>query len=388
MQLIQQIADRPNVRAALEMFNHDITQAVSQIEQIQQVPAPTFAEGERAAYVEGIFQELGLLDIRQDDLHNVYGRMAGKVSGAGPAVVLSAHLDTVFPAATNLGLKRENGRVHGPGIADNSAGVGGMIAAIRAMNQFDIVPDQDIYFVANVGEEGLGDLNGMRAVVDYFGSQPRYIILEGGLFGQILHRAIAVQRFMISVTTGGGHSWKNFGRPSAIHILGQIITRISNLSVPTQPFTTYNVGLIEGGTSINTVAPEARLWLDLRSEMNEPLAALLGKVREIVAQANEQPSVEVAMAQIGDRPAGQIAQDANLIQMAAASLRAVGLKQVNYTSGSTDANIPLSRGYQAVCIGLAKADNVHRLDEYLETEFLARGLGQLLLLTLAAATPA
>ncbi|MCB0028504.1 MAG: M20/M25/M40 family metallo-hydrolase [Anaerolineales bacterium] len=385
MQIVKEIAERPAVRAALEMLRDDLADTVALIERIQQVPAPTFAEGPRADLVEQEFANLGLQDIWRDELNNVYGRMPGRSSN-GPGVIVSAHLDTVFPAGSDLTVTRENGRVHGPGIADNSAGVGGMLAIIDCLRRFELQPEQDVWFVANVGEEGLGDLNGMRAVVAHFGQGPRYIVLEGGLFGQILHRAIAVQRFTITVETGGGHSWKNFGRPSAIHVLGQLIAAISDLIVPVKPFTTFNVGLIEGGTSINTIAPSATMWLDLRSEDNVALAEVLKQVKRLVHDADNGDDVRVHLRQIGDRPAGEIPVETPLVQMAAAALQAVGLQQANFTCGSTDANIPLSRGYEAVCIGLTKAENVHRLDEYMETSLLARGLGQLLLLLLAAAS--
>ena len=384
MQLVNDIAERAAVRAALQSLNDDLDSTLALIERIQQVPAPTFAEGQRADLVQTLFAEVGLQDIHRDKLHNLYGRLPGRQSGQ-PAVVVSAHLDTVFPAGTDLTVTHEPGRIHGPGIADNSAGVGGMLAVVACLRRFGLQPERDVWFVANVGEEGLGDLNGMRAVVAHFGAAPRYIVLEGGLFGQILHRAIAVQRFTITVETGGGHSWKNFGRPSAIHVLGKLIASISELIVPTKPFTTFNVGLIEGGTSINTIAPKATMWLDLRSEDNASLAEVLKQVKRLVHAADSGDDVRVCLHQIGDRPAGEISAERPLVQMAAASLQLVGCGNINLTCGSTDANIPLSLGYDAVCIGLAKAEHVHRLDEYLETGLLPRGLGQIMLLTLAAA---
>lgn len=382
---IETIAQNGRVQAAIAHFPEVVSDIVAQTIAIQQIPAPTFAEAERAAYIAQRFADVGLVEVTQDDLHNVYGRLPGAQRGGNVPVIISAHSDTVFPAGTDLTVRQDGHLIHGPGIGDNSAGVGGIIGLAESLFRHEIRPLADIWFVSNVGEEGLGDLCGMRAVAERFGADAIYLVVEGGLFGQISHRAIGVQRYEISVHTPGGHSWGNFGRRSAIHVLGGLIAAIDQLQVPTNPKTTYNVGVIEGGTSINTIAQNARMLLDLRSEEPQRLGILVAEVEKLVAVCQEQADVTVEMKQIGSRPAGQISREAPLVRQAGAALKRVGCKQIGYIASSTDANVPLSLGYTAVCIGLTESGNAHRLDEYMDSTQLAAGMSQLLMLTLSAA---
>lgn len=377
------IAERPLVQAALAHFGETVEAAVELAIAIQQIPAPTFAEARRAGWVQARFEQLGFDGVQQDELHNVYARYPG--TAGGRPVVISAHLDTVFPESSDLTVRRDGQLIYGPGLADNSMGVAGLIKLAETLVRFEIRPPADLWLVANVGEEGLGDLRGMKAVVDRFGPEAIYLVLEGGSFGRLFYRGIGVRRFRIDVTAPGGHSWGNFGNASAIHALGKLIAAIAAINVPTEPKTTYNVGLIEGGTSINSIAHAASLWLDLRSEEPNALGQLIQQVERLVGQANQQPDVTVTMKLIGDRPAGQLDRNAPLLQWAEAALRRVGCSQIEWSGGSTDANVPLGRGYDAVCIGLAQSGNTHRPDEYLDKTNLAAGLGQLLLLALAAA---
>ncbi len=350
---------------------------------VQQIPAPTFAEAARAAFIARQFTAVPLQDVAQDKLHNVYGRLPAS-NPTHPPVILSAHSDTVFPLETDLTVRRDGRLVYGPGIADNSTGVAGIITLARVLAEANLGLPADLWFVANVGEEGLGDLRGMRAVVDRFGGEAIYLVVEGGLFGQISHQGIGVRRFKLTVQTPGGHSWGNFGARSAIHELARIIVAIDRLAVPKMPKTTYTVGVIEGGTSINSIAQSASGLLDLRSESPVELEGLVTAVSQIIEQANRRKDVQVSMELIGNRPAGQLAADAPLVQWAQAALQAVGHAHPRLIASSTDANVPLSEGYTAVCIGLAESHNAHRLDEYLDPQHLPNGLGQLLLLTLSA----
>ncbi|MEM7112799.1 MAG: M20/M25/M40 family metallo-hydrolase [Chloroflexota bacterium] len=389
---IEQIAAKRRVQAALNHFHQISEQSVETILSIQQIAAPTFAEAERASYVEAQFAVLGLTDVEQDKLHNVYGRFPGRRSGAKtslPPVIISAHTDTVFPIETDLATRRQGNIIYGPGIGDNSTGVAGLLLLIDTLNQHNLQPAADLWFVANVGEEGMGDLCGMRAVGKRFGPEATYLVVEGGLYGQIAHQAIGVRRFRIDVETGGGHSWANFGRPSAIHALGHIISQFDGISVPRNPKTTYNVGVISGGTSINTIAQNASCLLDLRSEDNAALQTLVGEAKAIVEQVRQRKwegsRVKIKMTQVGNRPSGALPRQAPLVTWAEAALHAVGCPKVTYIIGSTDANIPLSMGANAVCIGLTKSGNAHRFDEYVDISKLPQGLGQLLLLILATA---
>jgi len=344
---------------------------------IQQVPAPPFGEAQRAAFIYERFHVEGLQQVSSDEMGNVYGCLPGK--GTARPVILSAHLDTVFPFDTDLQIRRESDKIFGPGIGDNSLGLAGLFGVIWALrqNQADKGPlPGDVWLVANVGEEGLGDLRGMRAVVDRFGANAlAYLILEGMALGQVYYRALGVRRYRITVHTAGGHSWVDYGRPSAIHELAALINKLTALPVPTRPRSSLNVGVIAGGTSVNTIAPSAHLELDLRSEGSAALANLTRRVEAIVKTA-EKPGVQVSIELIGQRPAGKIAASHPLVRLVRQVLHAQGL-QPNLTVGSTDANVPLSRNLPAVTLGLSTGFGAHTANEYINTQPLSQGLAQL-----------
>lgn len=386
---IDRIAKCSQVQEALASFSTRKEEIVDWIIAVQQIPAPTFSEILRASFIESQFTQLGLVDVRQDSLYNVYGRLPGVQPHAHKPVVISAHSDTVFPAATDLSVHWENQRLYGPGVGDNSTGVAGLLAIADTLRRYQLQPKADLWFVSNVGEEGMGDLCGMRAVVNHFGRQAIYIVVEGGLFGQIAHEAVGVRRFRIAVKTAGGHSWGSFGNASAIHELSYLVAAFARMSVPNRPKTTYNVGIVEGGTSVNTIASSASMLLDLRSENAHELERLVNLVADIVNRAQKRAfrrdsSVKIGIEPVGNRPAGSIPRNTPLVSWAEDALRYSGSSTVLYVSGSTDANIPLSLGIPSICIGLTESANSHRLDEYIETTRLPSGLQQLLLLVLAA----
>ncbi|HEY6074551.1 MAG TPA: M20/M25/M40 family metallo-hydrolase, partial [Anaerolineales bacterium] len=241
--------------------------------QIQQIPAPTFSEQERAGFIQARFKEEGLLDVTQDDLGNVLARLPG--TGRGLPLAAVAHLDTVFPLGTDLKVKRDTSSIHGPGLGDNSLGVAALFGLVWKLREKNFQPAGDLWLCADVGEEGLGDLCGMRRVVDHFGTGVSgYLIVEGLALGHIYHRAIGVRRYHVTARTAGGHSWSDYGQPSAVHELARLVTQLTSLPVPVQPRTTLNVGVIAGGTTVNTVAAEAWFDLDLRSEDPHGLARL------------------------------------------------------------------------------------------------------------------
>jgi acetylornithine deacetylase/succinyl-diaminopimelate desuccinylase-like protein len=344
---------------------------------IQQIPAPTFAEQKRSTFIQDRFQAEGLQDVSSDDLGNVYARLPGVRSQL--PLVISAHLDTVFPASTDLTVRRGAEQVYGPGIGDNSLGVAGLFGLLWALRRGAEDPGLpgDLWFVANVGEEGLGDLRGMRAVVNRFGDEvSAYLILEGMALGQIYHRGLGVQRYRISVRTKGGHSWVDYGAPSAIHELSTIVNRLTALPVPETPRSSLNVGVIEGGTSVNTIAPEAHLELDLRSEARAALQSLARATETLVAAANR-AGVQTGFEIIGQRPSGEIPANHPLVLIAQRCLLAQDV-QPNLAIGSTDANIPLSRGLPAVCLGLSTGYGAHTAGEYINIPPLAQGLAQML----------
>ncbi len=350
---------------------------------VQQVPAPTFDEWERAAFVRDRLQGLGLSDVEIDDLGNVYARRPG--CAQRPGLLIAAHLDTVFPRETDLSVRYEGDRVYGPGLGDNSTGVAGLIHLAQAMQRHDLPNQGDIWFVSNVGEEGLGDLRGIRAAVDRLRSSIGCVIaVEGCDFGTLHHQAIGVRRYKIQVRGPGGHSWGNFGTPSAIHALVRLAARLSELSVPRSPRTTFNIGVIEGGTSVNTIAEHASLLLDMRSVSAGALNDLIAQVDQLIAEAAEaNPELQLRATTVGDRPSGSIPRDHPLVRAATEAYQTVGAT-VSYQQSSTDANIPLSQGIPAVCVGLTDGGNAHRQDEFIQPANLGRGLQALLLLALAA----
>jgi len=342
---------------------------------IQQVPAPPFGENNRAALVRDRFAIEGLKDVSTDEVGNVYGCLCGQ--GQARPVVVSAHLDTVFPFGTDLQVQRETDKIFGPGIGDNSLGLAGLFGLLWSLDDAGRTqPPGDLWLVANVGEEGLGDLRGMKAVVDRFGEEPcAYIVLEGMAFGQIYHRALGVQRYRITARTQGGHSWVDYGRPSAIHELATLVTRLTALEVSSNPRSSLNVGVISGGTSVNTIAAEAHLELDLRSEGEEALQSLVRQVEALVS-AVDSPAVNFSLDLIGRRPAGKLPANHPLVRLARHCLKEQGV-QANLAIGSTDANIPLSRGLPAVCVGLSTGYGAHTANEYINTPPVAQGLAQL-----------
>ncbi len=344
---------------------------------IQQIPAPPFGEAQRAAFIHERFHVEGLQEVSSDDLGNVYGCLPGK--GTARPLVISAHLDTVFPFDTDLQIKRDADKVFGPGIGDNSLGLAGLFGLNWALSHSLAgkawLPG-DVWLVANVGEEGLGDLRGMRAVVDRFGAHVlAYLVLEGMALGQVYHRALGVKRYRITVRTAGGHSWVDYGKPSAIHELAALINKLTALPVPTRPRSSLNVGVISGGTSVNTIAPSAHLELDLRSEGTAALESLTRRV-EAMVNAVARPGVEISIELIGQRPAGKIAASHPLVRLVRRVLHKQGL-QPNLTVGSTDANVPLSRGLPAVTIGLSTGFGAHTANEFINTQPLFLGLAQL-----------
>ncbi len=349
---------------------------------IQQIPAPTFAEKERAEYVLSQFRALYLDDAFMDEGFNVYGLIRGKEPHR-PAVMISAHTDTVFAPDTHLQIKRDGDWVYGPGLGDNSIGVAGLLGLIAGLRHLNIQPRCDIWLVADTREEGLGDLGGMKMAFNRLRDRIGMVInLEGMAFGHVYHSGIAVRRLHITAQAEGGHSWLNFGRSSAIHGIVELGHAILQLTLPDSPRTTYNIGMIEGGQSINTIATEAGLWLDMRSENSPSLALIENDVQQIISQL-QRPNLSYTAEVVGDRPAGSIAPDHPLVQMALAALEQVGVRGTLET-GSTDANVPLSLGYPAITVGITRGGNAHRLDEYIETKPIANGMRQLILLTIIA----
>lgn len=350
---------------------------------IQQIPAPTFNEGWRAEFLYAQFQALQLDSVQIDSTGNVLARLPG---GPGKPVVVSAHLDSVFPIGFQLHLDRQPERICGPGIGDNALGVAALLALAEAGRSILPPLSGDLWLAATVGEEGLGNLRGIRAITQRFGAAPlAYLVLEGMGLGNILHRGLGSQRYRVTMHTPGGHSWVNYGRPSAIHELGKLIYRLTILPVSSRPRSSLNIGVIRGGTSVNTIAPEAWLELDLRSEDLQTLESLVDRALRVIETARS-AEVEVEIKVIGKRPAGAIPLDAPLVQSAAMILSELGLSP-RFEIASTEANLPLSLGYPCVALGLTHGEGAHTAQESILTAPVSQGILQLIELVARILTP-
>jgi acetylornithine deacetylase/succinyl-diaminopimelate desuccinylase-like protein len=373
--------DRPSVRAALSAAEQSAPAVAALARKICAIPAPTFQEAERAAFVADQFRARNLAPLG-DPAGNVTARRVGAQSGG--TLLFAAHTDTVFPLGTDLTVRETSGRLHGPGIGDNSLAVAALLMLPRVLDEAHLRTRADLLLCANTGEEGLGDLRGIKqAMADYGSELGAVVAMEGLNLGRVTHQAVGSRRLRITVSGPGGHSWGAFGNPSAIHVLGEIIASIARLPVPREPKTTYNVGMIEGGVSVNTIAPQASLVLDLRSIDPVALETLVGQVDTIVRGA-QRGDVRISSEVIGDRPAGRLASDAPLMLATLAALRELGIEPT-LDASSTDANVPLALGIPAVCIGLTRGGHAHRLDEYIELAPIGRGMQQLVLLVAALA---
>lgn len=365
------------LRAAAETR---VEAVVSLARRICEVPAPTGQEFERARLVASLWQERGYAP-EVDTVGNVYVRRRG-MAGQRPLLMLLAHTDTVFPASTPIAVRREGETLHGPGISDNSVSVAAVLQTFDLLDTLQIETATDILAVANVGEEGLGNLLGARTAVErYRASLGAVLVVDGGL-GHVTYGAVGSKRWRITVSGPGGHSYGSFGMPSAIHGLGRIIAALADLQVPPTPKTTFNVGMIEGGTSVNTIAARASALLDLRSTDVEALGALAQQARQVIEhQAGK--GLHTGIEVLGERPAGERSLDDPLVQLAGTTLHWLGIEP-RYGSSSTDANIPISLNIPAVCVGVTRGEHAHTLQESLQIPPLRQGLAQLARLCIEA----
>lgn len=357
-----------------QLSNELLNDIIEQTCTIQAIPAPTFHENKRAAFFFQQFTLRKLIDVQMDAAGNVLGRIPGYKS-ARPLVV-SAHMDTVHPEGISLDIQKTTDRIIGPGIGDNALGLASILGLVQWLQASNTKLPGDLWLVANVAEEGLGDLRGMQEVVKRFGDTPlAYLVIEGLGIGRILHRGLGVERYRISTHTAGGHSWVDFGTPSAIHELCKIVSRLTTLSVPRRPCTSWNVGVIHGGTSVNTIASEAWLELDLRSEEKSALGNLVAEVHAIV-QAAQNEDIQVKIEQIGKRMAGEIPANHPLVLLAQNALQELHIES-RLDIASTDANWPLGQGLPAICIGITLGNHAHTKEEYILTNPITQGMQQL-----------
>ena len=370
-----------DIGAALDRVATDFApQVLTLAEEIAAVPAPTGEEELRTAFVRDRMAALPFDGIEVDDIGNVVGRLQGL--SPTPQLLIAAHIDTVFPMNTRLAISNDAKRSYGPGIGDNCLGIAAAMLIPSMLEAAGVRPDVDLLITGNVGEEGLGNLRGMIAVMDSHPETGAVIAIEGHNLGRVTHIAVGSMRYRITVEGPGGHSWGDFGKRNAIQAAASIITDLSDIDLPTSPKTTLNVGTIAGGISVNTIAPSCSFLLDLRSVDAKELAKLNASVERILNRKRKEITVTADL--LGVRPAGQVAPTARITRIASAILESMGIAPTGDAS-STDANIPISRGIPAVCIGLTHGGNVHKEDEFIEREPVARGVYQLLGLTVAVA---
>lgn len=370
-----------DIGAALFRVAEEFAPAVlSLAEELAAVPAPTGEEGLRSEFVHERMAQLSFDSVDIDDMGNVVGRLRG-ISAASP-LLIAAHLDTVFPMSTPLEIWNDAARSYGPGIGDNCLGTAAAMLIPSMLDAAGLRPDVDLLITGNVGEEGLGNLRGMIEVMDTHPGVGAVIAIEGHNLGRVTHIAVGSVRYRITVEGPGGHSWGDFGKRNAIHVAASIIDELDGIELPGNPKTTLSVGMIEGGISVNTIAPSCTFLLDLRSVDAGELAKVKTKVEKILSRKRNEIIVTAEV--LGVRPAGQVAPNARITRIASAILDSLGITPTGDAS-STDANIPISRGIPAVCIGLTYGGNVHKEDEYIERGPVPRGVYQLLGLVVSVA---
>ena len=390
---VKRVLADPRFTAAMGAIDRDHDRLVSDIITLTEIASPPFKEERRAAAFLEMLRGTGLTDVERDAEGNVMGLRRGTSASGGPVVVVSAHLDTVFPEGTDVRVKRQGTRLTAPGVGDNSRSLAVMLAMIRAMNEARVTTASDLLFVADVGEEGLGDLRGMKYLMKegrYKDRVAQVIVIDGSGSGDdITIGAVGSRRYRVTFAGPGGHSYSAFGLVNPAFAMAAAIERLSAMHVPDSPKTTFNVGVVGGGTSINSIPNSMWMEVDMRSESPVELekleAAFLTMVREAVAGENRARStaegpIRADIKLMGARPSGQTKPDSAIASIAAESVRAAGLTP-SFTYSSTDANIPISLGIPALRLSSGgTGDRPHTLDEWIDVEKSAslRGIRTLL----------
>lgn len=367
------VADSGIKKALSFIADHEAETIAEQIRTCE-IAAPPFKEGERAKYIRQRFEALGLKNVRIDAIGNVIGERPG--SDPTARVVLSAHLDTVFPEGTDVRVKRDGDILRGAGIADDCRGLAVIQAVSRALDAGTVKTRASIMFVADVGEEGLGNLRGVEHLVtkEMPGKIGAFVSVDGPE-NATFNPEIGSNRYKVTFIGPGGHSWGDFGLPSPIHALGRAINKIAGFSVPDQPRTTFNVGRIEGGTSVNSIAQNASFEIDMRSVGVGALATLDAKFKAAVQEALDEENkgrpagklLKVEVKLIGERPVSRQVMDAPIMKTIAKVDQAMGIKS-EVTPGSSDSGMAVRHGIPAVTIGGGgKASGMHSPYEYFDT---------------------
>jgi tripeptide aminopeptidase len=390
---IARIAEMRVVHAAFAYLRNQEMEFRCWQRELTEIPAPPFGEAARSEWLRQKFTALGLESVQVDKLGNVLGLL---YSGqASPLIGISAHLDTVFPQGTTLQTREEANKLYGPGISDNAAGVTALLAVAHALKRAQLKPATNILFIGNVGEEGEGNLRGMRHL---FATSPwrdairSLLVVDGAGTDTYVNQALGSRRFEITFRGPGGHSWSDFGVPNPIVLLSRALARFSEVQTPESPRTTFNVGVISGGTSVNSIPESATARVDLRSASMEELQKLEDRLRECVAEAwREAPlsqrsgelKVTLAIESIGDRPAAELPANARILQIVRAADKHLRIESFPRLA-STDANVPLALGIEATTIGAGgDGGGAHTLREWFDCSNRDLGLKRILLVLLA-----
>lgn len=391
---VKKLAEKPEVKAAMEQAAREVDRAMEEQIELCEIEAPTFHEEVRARRVAELMRAYGLTDVVTDPIGNVVGRRPGK--GNGPVLALGAHMDTVFPAGTDVKVRREGNIYRAPGIGDNCSGLRALLQILRMFNDQEIETEGDILFVGTVGEEGNGDIRGSKALFDGTRHIDGFIAIDSTDVGRVLNGATGSHRWRLSVDGKGGHSYAEFGRcPSAIHAICRAGAKVGCFKVPADPKTTYTIGTIKGGTTVNTIAAHCEVEVDMRSVSNEELLKLEARVlkafEEAVQEENdfwgitdESLKLKLTKTQIGNRPAGMRPDDCPVLQTARSAQKVLGIELTKYMCSSTDANAPMSLGIPSTCLcSGGRGVNAHSVTEYFEKVDTQLG-PQLVFLTAAA----
>lgn len=392
---IRRIQEDPAVQRALELVEAQDDQTMADLRELTEIPAPPFMEEVRGRRFLEKLQDLGVDSAWIDDEGNVLALRRGE--GDGETVVISGHLDTVFPEGTDVQVQQRGDTLHAPGVADDTRGLATVLAILRALNEAEVETRGDILFVGTVGEEGLGDLRGMKHLFRPDGPEiDAFISVDGTSDDRIVHRALGSHRYRVTVRGPGGHSWGAFGLANPAHTLGRAIHYLDlagDAFTLSGTRTSYNVGRIGGGTSVNSIPFESWMEVDMRSEAQERLVrmdsifqrAMRRAVEEANASRRSGPELELDVEMIGNRPSGEVAASDPLVERAAAATRAFGLEP-QLAISSTDSNIPINQGVPAITIGGGGASgNAHSPDEWYVNRNGPRGIQRALLIVVAQA---
>lgn len=369
------VASLPKVQKGLQIAKDQAERAMVEQVELCEIAAPTFHEETRAKEIARRMKQYGLTDVTIDGIGNVVGVRKGK--GNGPVLVIDAHMDTVFPHGIDVTVRCEGDTYYAPGIGDNTSGCRALLQLVRCFNESGVETEGDILFVGTVGEEGNGDIRGAKFMVNGDRQVDGYIAIDSFSEGVVVNGGVGCHRWRVNIAGPGGHSFVDFGQvPSAIHAMCHAGHLIDHLAPPAEPYTTFNIGTIKGGTSVNTIAPFCEVDIDIRSIANEELLKLEAQIFEAldagVAEENKRWGItdpdkmlKLTKTQIGDRPAGARGGECPVIQCALSAQKVLGIELTQYGPSATDANAPISKNIPAACLGSGGiSEKYHTVDEY------------------------